>query len=481
MPYGNSTSTKCCECGEEFPHLKKLSGHIKKIHCMSSLDYVVKHQCDGLRPTCKVCGSETRFVSLGEGFKAYCSAHAHVAESVSGRMGGKKKRTWNKGLTKSSDQRLATIANNSLGENNPFFGHHHTDETIKRNADAHRLSFNEVISRVKEALPDVVVVSGEDAYEDQNSLLQVRCSHCNVIDDVSSRNLQNSWRCRTCHPLASRPLLEIVDYVRSFGLDVEVSTRKVIAPLELDIYVPEKNVAIEYHGLYWHSGGKDEVFDKRRHRQKYELCLSRGIRLIQIFSDEWTNRRDVCMSIISNAVGANCIKLNARDCELVDVPREEADAFADNSHIAGHTRCKHRFGLVHPKYGLVGLATTRTPIQKKWGNVCELARMCFLRGCSVRGGASKLLTRVKCQAMDDDFDGVLSYADLRLGVGGVYEQCGFKLVGESPMNYWYTDGTSRFDRFSFRARPGKPEKQVAEENGVRPVWGCGNRIYLWKP
>ena len=55
-----------------------------------------------------------------------------------------------------------------------------------------------------------------------------------------------------------------------------------------------------------------------------------------------------------------------------------------------------------------------------------------------------------------------------------------KPTWEALNNYWYTDGERRYDRFKFRAQPGKPEKQVAEEAGVRSVWGCGNRIYLLK-
>lgn len=106
--------------------------------------------------------------------------------------------------------------------------------------------------------------------------------------------------------------------------------------------------------------------------------------------------------------------------------------------------------------------------------------MAFLPGVTVRGGASKLFTHVKRLALEDGFEGVMSYADLRFGNGGVYSKCGMEEMEESKLNYWYTDGHSRFDRFVFRARPGKSEEDVSREEGVMRVWGAGNKIFVWK-
>lgn len=479
MPYGASVECTCAECSSTFQHAKKLSIHLKSVHGMTSLEYVVKHRHGGTRPTCLNCGSETRFISLIEGFKRYCPGCRRVAESLAGKRGGTTKRTWSKGLTKETDIRLAQRSERMMGSSNHFFGRKHTDDSNRKNADAQRLGFETVIERFRSAVPTVDVLSGSDEYADQTTPLNVRCTVCGTCSSVSLFNVQRAWRCRTCFPTASRPQLEIVEFVRSLGVeDVIVSTKNVIAPFELDVWVPEFNVAIEYHGLYWHSGGKSGVFDRKRHRQKYVACSGRSIKLVQFFSDEWIDRGAICTSMIRNALGLNTVLLNARDCSIVDLDHRTSSAFVDANHISGSTRARHHVGLVHPAHGLVGVATVRTPIQKKWGHVCELARMCFSRNTTVRGGASKLLSRVKSIAVADGFDGVLSYAELRFGDGKVYERCGFELVGEALNNYWYTDGRQRFNRFKYRAQPGKTEKQVADENGVRPVYGCGNRIYL---
>jgi hypothetical protein len=51
-------------------------------------------------------------------------------------------------------------------------------------------------------------------------------------------------------------------------------------------------------------------------------------------------------------------------------------------------------------------------------------------------------------------------------------------VAKTPEDYWYTDGTCRYDRFRFRARDGKSEVQISRENKVEKIYGAGNFIYL---
>jgi GNAT superfamily N-acetyltransferase len=275
---------------------------------------------------------------------------------------------------------------------------------------------------------------------------------------------------------------EVVDFVKSLGVeDVELHVSNVVSQFSLDLWIPSKRTAIEYHNIDWKNGNvKEDVFVKNTHRKKYLACRADGVRLLQFFSDEWNNKPDICKSMIRNALGKSTIVLSARHCKTVAVTQAESKAFADANHVSGTTRARHHIGLVHRELGLVGLATTRTPIQKKYGNVCELARMCFLKDSSIRGGASKLLSHVKEVAKKDGFSGLLSYSELRYGEGNVYKNCGFELVDETTVNYGYSDATRRYDRFKFRAQPGKTEKQVAQEADVRTVWGSGNKIYLLK-
>ena len=73
---------------------------------------------------------------------------------------------------------------------------------------------------------------------------------------------------------------------------------------ELDIYIPELNLAFEFNGNYWHSS---LLKDKYYHQQKTKLCYSTGIQLIHIYEYDWNNNKET----IKN----NIVKLlNGEDC-----------------------------------------------------------------------------------------------------------------------------------------------------------------------
>lgn len=268
----------------------------------------------------------------------------------------------------------------------------------------------------------------------------------------------------------------------TLGFKDAVSNASGIVPGQVfDVYVPSKNFAVEFHNVDWDADDAHaDAFVRGAHRKKYVSSKAANVRLIQFYSDEWNNRRSICESVIRNALGANNVQLNGRDCEVKVIDVAQSKPFLEQNHLQGGTRAKHHLGLFHPDHGLVGVMTVRIPIQKKYGNVCELARMALKGGVSVRGGAGKLVAAVKEWAIAQGHEGVISYAELRFGEGNVYEKCGFTLAGETTVNYWYSNKAKRWDRFKYRAQPGKPEKQVVEEAGVKAVWGSGNKIYLMK-
>ena len=62
---------------------------------------------------------------------------------------------------------------------------------------------------------------------------------------------------------------------------------------ELDIYIPELSLAIEYNGVYYHSAEFDSKF-LDYHQKKYEVCKTNNVDLIHVFefenSDKWKRK-----------------------------------------------------------------------------------------------------------------------------------------------------------------------------------------------
>lgn len=67
------------------------------------------------------------------------------------------------------------------------------------------------------------------------------------------------------------------------------NNKKIIYPKELDIYLPELKIAIEFNGLLYHSTAFNSC--KEYHLNKSLLCREKGIRLIHIYEFEDLNEQ----------------------------------------------------------------------------------------------------------------------------------------------------------------------------------------------
>ena len=98
----------------------------------------------------------------------------------------------------------------------------------------------------------------------------------------------------------------IVNYLKTIvDTDIVTNSRKIISPYELDIYLPEYNLAIEFNGTYWHSVDKDII--DYRHINKTNMCEEKGIHLLHIFEHEWIKDNGISwktfiLSILNNDI-----------------------------------------------------------------------------------------------------------------------------------------------------------------------------------
>ena len=89
----------------------------------------------------------------------------------------------------------------------------------------------------------------------------------------------------------------IGDIIMSWGVKVVRRTRKIIPPYEIDIYLPEYKVGIEYNGDYWHKG-KDDY-----HKMKTDMCAEVGVDLIHVQEKDYNNDANGIISKIFNYIG----------------------------------------------------------------------------------------------------------------------------------------------------------------------------------
>lgn len=239
---------------------------------------------------------------------------------------------------------------------------------------------------------------------------------------------------------------EVCDFLKSLIPDVNIQmrNRRIIAPLELDIYLPNYKIAIECNPTYTHNstvppfGDRTKVLPPYYHKEKSDLCKKRGIFLFHIFGYEWTYKQDVIKSMLSNLLGVTARKIYARDTYVSVVSYNEAVAFLNKNHRQGYMTSKIRLGLrVNDTDELVSLMTFNKP-RKGIGKTSddglewELGRFCNVLNTNVVGGASKLF---KHFIKNYEYSKIVSFSDIAHTKGNLYGVLGFTAVSESSPGY----------------------------------------------
>jgi hypothetical protein len=85
--------------------------------------------------------------------------------------------------------------------------------------------------------------------------------------------------------------------------------RKQLGGKEIDIYLPQFKVGIEYCGLYWHG---EHVLGPTYHKDKLALASAAGIRLVTVFEDEWLNTPNKVMFRILTLLGASRVTMGRK-------------------------------------------------------------------------------------------------------------------------------------------------------------------------
>lgn len=121
---------------------------------------------------------------------------------------------------------------------------------------------------------------------------------------------------------------DLIDYIKSiYDGDIIQHSRKIISPLELDVYLSDCGIAFEFNGIYWHSeaGGKDKDY----HFNKWKQCKDKGIQLISIWEDDWNDHRELVMSYIDYVLG-NQIR---NSVSVQNISKSNALKFMRDNHL----------------------------------------------------------------------------------------------------------------------------------------------------
>ena len=288
---------------------------------------------------------------------------------------------------------------------------------------------------------------------------------------------------------------EIINFITSKGLACE-KNRKLLNGKEIDIYVPEKKIGIEYDGLRWHTewlGKKPHYF----HRDKTDECHKRGVCLMHIFEDEFISKKEIVMNKIAHVLGisGDCERVMGRKCVVKKIENTAANDFLDRFHIQGGACASVSYGAFYGGKMVAAMSFKRKT--KNDDSEWELTRFASDYNYICQGVGGKLFSHFLREYNPDK---VVSFADRRWTINeekNVYTCLGFKNIGYVKPSYWYVNSkverNKRFHKFGFRTdrlikkygekygfKKGMTETEMAKALGYDRIWDCGLIKYVWK-
>ena len=352
------------------------------------------------------------------------------------------------------------------------------------------------ISEAKEMFPEYDY--SKTVYIDQTTPVIITChkkykngKEHGDFTVIPNKLLNRGTHCPHCTTQTSYPEKEIYSYVvEKIGVEnVKFHERGILNGEEIDIYIPSKKLGIEYNGLFWHSEYNEHI-SKNSHLIKTERCEKQGIHLIQIFGDEYSEKREIILSKINHLLGIDYDKLKkiqARKCEIKHINWDVASNFENKFHIQGSAVATVYLGAFYDEE----LVAVMTFVKEKKNIYC-LNRFASNYNYICQGVASKMF---KYFLKEYNPIEVKSFADRRYSKidNNMYNKIGFKFDKTIRPDYRYIyknkPSLGRFHKFNFRKQVlhkkyGLPlsmtENEMTKQLGYGKIYDCGLIKYIWR-
>lgn len=312
--------------------------------------------------------------------------------------------------------------------------------------------------------------------------VDVQCLRCKNIRPLSIELINKEVEC-FCRVKGGTSKAEN-EIAKFLNINHRRGNREILDGCEVDIFIPEENIAIEYDGIYYHAeitGNKN----KKYHITKTNICEEKNIQLIHIFENEWKHKKDIVKSALLSKLGIFKHKIFARKCLIKELTSKESKVFLESNHLQGYCNSSIRYGLFYNDELVACMTFGKRRITGK--TELELLRFCNKLNTQVIGGASKLF---KHFVRNNEFEEIISYADRRWSNGNMYENLGFELSHKSAPSYWYIENGKLIHRSVFMKHklpkllkefnPELTEWENMQMNGYDRIWDCGCLVYKFK-
>lgn len=457
-----------------------------------NVDYKKLYKCiyNQKPPKCAQCNNDAKFISLKKGFGRFCSkvCHSEYLSDYNKKHNREKAIVKKEKLFQSRREIFEKIESDYVNDTTVTIDQLTKKYELPKGAIREYLSGRGLtdLSRALNTRRNNLKKSFKEINEklDDEQWVNER-----VYEGWCSKNFAEYLGCSknyVCEYLrkAKRPLefgitssyeIKLYEFIKSLGMTVIKNDRNIIHPYELDLYLPDYNLAIEINGLYWHN---EQRKGKNYHLNKTKLCEEKGIQLLHFYDSEIDNKWEIVKSIIQNYLHLNRT-VYAKSCNVSEIKTDKYQQFCEKNHIQGFAGASIKLGLFRDDKLLAVMSFAKSRYDKTYEY--ELIRYCGLLNHNIVGGASKLY-KAFCKKYQPN--SIISYAQRRLFSGRLYENLGMSLIKTSPPNYWwinkYNNVLSRYQTQKHKITnktDSRTENEILCAKGYHKIYDCGQFVY----
>lgn len=204
--------------------------------------------------------------------------------------------------------------------------------------------------------------------------------------------------------------------------------KDIIDNRELDILLPNKKIAIEFNGSYWHS---EKYKDISYHIDKTRACEDKGIRLIHIFEYEWLNI-DKHLKLIELLKKFNVDKYkDIKQTEFRIVNNNIAKEYNMKNNIYNHINCNTNIA-VYKDNDIISMTSVNIINNKE----CEILRHCNNIDYSAKDILNKI---IKILTEELKMSTIKVKVNLDKFSGKTYKDIGFKELNKIKPDYIWVE------------------------------------------
>lgn len=248
------------------------------------------------------------------------------------------------------------------------------------------------------------------------------------------------------------------------------------------IYIPEQLVAITVNAMYARSEAAGH--GARDHRAVLDAYSALGIKLIQIWEDDWATRPSAVKGMLAHKLGLSMRPtVAARETQASIITHASARPFLEQHHTLGGLTGSHYLGLTDKGGELVAVMVLNKTNRK---GVLSVGR--YATSQRVPGGHVKLVKFAEESL--PDWHSLVAFADAEVSEGSIYRRTGWVEDGELAPDYHYLVRGHRVHKANYRKKrfksdptlkymEGMSERELALLNRLPRIWDSGKIRYRY--